>query len=227
MWWLLYFLTGFVLPRFIPFLSARGETLPPVTQLLIDITNFANEIWKKVVLVLMAIGTGVICMARIKQTKYYVDAVKIRIPVFGMIIRTGIIVQFADNLSSLIDSGVSIQDSLNAVKNTINNEVAINVIDKIEDRISNGEDFSTPVRESSVIFPEMVAEMISVGEQTGGLEHMLSLVATNYKRLLEKNIKRMTALIEPAIIIFLGATVGFVVWALLAGVLSMYGAYNR
>ncbi|MBL7130436.1 MAG: type II secretion system F family protein [Candidatus Omnitrophica bacterium] len=95
-----------------------------------------------------------------------------------------------------------------------------------EKKVGRGEDFSATVRDAGYLFPSMVAELIALGEETGRMDNALDLIANLHKKSLETYVKRLSSLIEPALIIFLGGLVGFVAWSLVAGILSVYGVYR-
>jgi type II secretory pathway component PulF len=143
----------------------------------------------------------------------------------GPIFAYSIVVQFSRNLGSLLKSGVSMLESLRTIRNTLGNQAAMQEVDAMERRVTMGENLSASVRDASFIFPPMVAEMIAVGEETGGLDDALDMTAKIHEKLLQTYIKRMNSLVEPVLILTLGGIVGFVIWSLIAGVLTMYGAY--
>ena len=114
-------------------------------------------------------------------------------------------------------------ECLRIVRNAVGNQAAREVITTMERRITRGENLSSPLRSASHIFPPMVADMVAVGEETGNMDRTLELVSEIHEKMLQTYVKRMNAMIEPALIIILGGIVGFVAWALIAGVLTMYG----
>jgi type IV pilus assembly protein PilC len=154
------------------------------------------------------------------------DRVKLKFPVVGPVFVYSVVVQFSRNLASLLTSGVGMLESLRTVRNTLGNYAAMQEIDSMEERVTSGENLSASVRDASFIFPPMVAEMIAVGEETGALDDALSVTAKIHEKLLQTYVKRMNSLIEPVLIFTLGGMVAFVAWALIAGILTMYGAYS-
>ncbi|MEW6103260.1 MAG: type II secretion system F family protein [bacterium] len=220
------FLVGFVIPKFLPFLEARGEKLPWNTQFLIDSTRWLRSYWKHIVCVVAGTSLGIYFLSRLEVSRYWIDRIKIRIPVIGPIFVYSVVVQFSRNLASLLTSGVSMLESLRTVRNTLGNYAAMQVMDIMEMRITRGENLSASVRDASFIFPAMVAEMIAVGEETGAVGDALNVTAQIHEKLLQTYIKRMNSLIEPVLILILGGIVAFVAWALIAGILTLYGAYR-
>jgi len=220
------FLVGFVIPKFMPFIRIRGGKLPWNTQILLDSTHWLRSYWKLIIGGVGAVSLGIYFLSRIEAAKYWIDRIKMRLPIIGPIFVYSVVVQFSRNLASLLTSGVSMLESLRTVRNTLGNEAAAQLMDAMERRVTRGETLSKFARDASFIFPPMVAEMIAVGEETGGLDNTLNLVAQIHERLLQTYIKRMNSLIEPVLILTLGAIVAFVAWGLIAGVLTMYGAYR-
>jgi len=133
------------------------------------------------------------------------------------------VVQFSENLSILIRSGINLAECLLIVRDAVGNHAAKAVITTMERVILRGESLSRPLRDANSIFPLMVADMVAVGEETGNMDTTLELSAGIYKKMLTTYVKRMNSMIEPILIIVLGGIVGFVAWALIAGVLAMYG----
>lgn len=219
------FLVGFVIPKFIPMLRSRAGRLPWNTQALLDTTNGLRAYWQY-----FAYGVGAVVILgfvarRYKQARYWMDRIKLKIPVIGQISGYAVIIQFSRNLALLLKSGVSIITALEVVRKTLGNQAAMDVVDKMEERVSRGDNLSDPMKEAEYIFPSMVGEMIIVGEETGKLDEILDLIADTHEKLLKTLVKRMNTLIEPAITIILGAIVGFVAWSLITGILSIYGSY--
>lgn len=216
------FLVGFVIPRFMPFIRARGGELPWNTQFLLDSTQWIKSYWKYIVGAAAGISLGIYFLSKLEAARYWIDRIKIRLPVIGPVFVYSVVVQFSRNLASLLTSGVSMLESLRTTRNTLGNYAARQVMEAMERRIALGENLSTPVRDASFIFPPMVAEMIAVGEETGGLDNALNLTARIHEKLLQTYIKRMNSLIEPVLIFTLGGIVAFVAWGLIAGILAMY-----
>lgn len=218
------FLVGFVIPKFVPIIKSMGGKLPWNTQFLIDIADWTKMYGKHL---LSAVGgliaISVLAYKYIGPVKYWTDRIKTRLPVVGPIFLYTLVVQFSANLSTLTRSGVSLTECLRIVRNAVGNQAAKEVITTMERRITRGENLSSPLRSASHIFPPMVADMVAVGEETGNMDRTLELVSEIHEKMLQTYVKRMNAMIEPALIIILGGIVGFVAWALIAGVLTMYG----
>jgi len=215
-------LTLVVIPKFQPMLG-DGKSLPWATQTIMDASTWMQEYWW---LLFGGIGGTVLGMVLFRKTQegsFIVDNLLLRIPVIGGIIRCGIVVTFSRNLSMLFASGVSLVDALETVRNTLNNGAAVKVLDNMVNRILEGESMSAPLAASSHIFPPMVSEMVRTGEETGEIVKVLELTADIFQKILESNVKRMNALVEPLLIAVLGGIVGFVFYGLISGMLAVYG----
>jgi type IV pilus assembly protein PilC len=217
------FLVAFVIPRIAPLLSLKAQKLPWNTQLIIDASNWFTVYWRHFFSALGVGGTIVwFCYRSMEGFRYWVDRLKTKLPVVGPVFYYAVVVQFTRNLSTLIASGVSVLESLRIVQGIIGNKAAQRVVATMETHILRGENLSTPIKAASYIFPPMVASMVSVGEETGSVDVSLGIAADIHEKILQTYIQRMTALIEPILIIVLGGIVGFVAFALISGILTMY-----
>ena len=217
------FLALSVVPKFAPILQGAGRNMPWPTQALLDMTAWIQLWWKKGVLSIVGGGILVFLLKKTREGGYLVDWILIKLPVVGKIIRCGVVVDFSRNLGILLKSGVPVSDALKTIRNTLRNQVGARVVGKMNDFIMEGKSMSEPLKMAEHVFPPMVAEMAATGEETGEMEKVLRLTAGVYQKMLETYVKRMNTLIEPLLIAILGGMVGFVVFALMAGVLTMYG----
>jgi type II secretory pathway component PulF len=213
----------FIIPKFAPMLGDAGKQIPWPTRFVMDGSDWIKIHWKHVIGGL--VGTFVLLglLRRTERGGYAVDLVLLRVPVIGKIIRSGAVVTFSTNLATLYASGVPISDALQTVRDTLSNGAVARVVDGMIDSILSGGAMVEPLHGKEHIFPPMVAEMLATGEQTGEMEKALLLLAKIFRTLLESFVKQMTALIEPLMIMILGGIVGFVFYALITGVLAVYG----
>jgi type II secretory pathway component PulF len=216
-------LTLVVIPKFEPLLAGVGKSLPPATQFLMDASAWAQANWKYVLVGAFLGVAGIFVFRKTEEGGRVIDIVLLRLPVIGSILRCGIVVNFSRNMSTLFASGVSLIDALPIVRDTLGNKAAARVMNSITENIMEGESMSEPLRRARTIFPPMVAEMVNTGEETGEIEKIFDLTAEIYEKILEANVKRMNALIEPLLILFLGGIVGFVFYGLISGMLAVYG----
>ncbi len=216
------FLTLSVIPKFAAMLG-KDEGLPWVTQTIMDVSHWMQNNWQ------LFFGTifGVIIMAMLlrktPEGKLFVDRCLLHIPVIKGVARCDIVVTFSRNLAMLFASGVPLVEALGTVKNTIGNAAAVMVVGEMVDSILEGESMSNTLAKHEKIFPSMVCEMVRTGEETGEMVKVLELTANIYQSMLETNVKRMNAMMEPLIIAVLGGLVAFVMYGLISGMLAVYG----
>jgi type IV pilus assembly protein PilC len=190
-----------------------GGGLPPQTEFLMSISNVLVNYWYLIPVIPLAIYFAAIGIMRSPKGKIFVDRMKLRMPLIGIIFRKAAIARFSRTFGTLLNSGVPILEALNIVKNTVGNEVIANAIQHVHDSIREGESIVGPLSESRV-FDLMVINMIEVGEESGELDKMLHKVADSYETEVDALVSSLTTIIEPAIIVFLGVAVGFIVISL-------------
>ncbi|GMV99089.1 MAG: fimbrial assembly protein PilC [Candidatus Hydrogenedentota bacterium] len=207
------FLLSFVVPQFAEVFSDFGAKLPWMTQFLIQCGDFVKYKWWQMALWFNGTIITLKVMSKIKTVKRIMDRVVLKLPLVGDLVTKVSVARFARTLGTLITSGVPILQSLRITKETIGNEVIENAIQKVHDSIKEGDTIAAPLDEAKV-FPAMVVNMIDVGEETGALDAMLMKVADIYDAEVEEAVETMLRMMEPAIIIFLGGIIGFIVIAL-------------
>lgn len=208
----IFLLTG-VIPTFKTVFASFGAELPLPTQLLLGLSDFLKK-W--LVAVIVAPIGGFIAFrkwSKTEQGRAKVDAKMLKMPVLGDLLRKVAIAKFSRTLGTLIKSGVPILQALDTVAKTSGNKVVEDAIMKARESIREGEKIAEPLRESGV-FPPMVIQMISVGEETGSLDTMLTKIADFYDREVDTAVKAMTSLIEPLIIVVMGLVIGSIVIAM-------------
>lgn len=220
------FMVSYVIPNMVPFLEMMGGDLPWNTRVLVYI---ADNVSANLARLGMGLGGLVVIMAGayyLPAGRTFIDRYKMHIPVLGSIFQYTIIVHFAKTFSLLISSGVSIVEALKATRETIGNTAVKKVIDRMIDRVLHGENLSDPLLRAGNFFPPMVGNMVKVGEETGGVDSSLMMVAEIYAKLLHSKIEKMISLIEPALLVVLGGLVGFIASALIGGILASYGGFG-
>jgi type IV pilus assembly protein PilC len=142
-----------------------------------------------------------------------IDTLLLKMPIFGTLFRKAAIVRFAGTLSTLITSGVPILQALDIVRETSGNEVITRAMDGVYNSVKEGESIHEPLRDAKV-FPPLVIHMVAIGEETGAIDHMLTKVSEAYQREVDDTVSALTSILEPILIVGLGAMVGLVVIAL-------------
>jgi type IV pilus assembly protein PilC len=189
-------------------LLGPGELLPLPTRIVIGISSFLAG-WGGIATLAGAIGTalGVRFYYKTPKGRWQIDKIILKLPIFGAIIRKIAVARFARILSTLLSSGVPILHSLEITAKTAGNVIIEDAILKVRAGVERGENFVDPLKATEV-FPHMVGQMIGVGEQTGALDAMLSKIADFYEDEVDTAIADLLAMIEPALIAFLGVTIG-------------------
>ncbi|MFH1459114.1 MAG: type II secretion system F family protein [Candidatus Omnitrophota bacterium] len=202
-----------VIPTFKEIFSTLGGTLPLPTQILIGISDTLRAYFVYAVALLIAFGFAMIKLVQTPKGKERFDQLKLNLPVFGILLRKVAVARFSRTLSTLIRSGVPILGALEIVGKTAGNVVIEAAVESARVGIREGESISAPLAKSKA-FPPMVTRMISVGEESGELEKMLSKIADFYEDQVDAAVSGLTSLIEPLIIAFLGIVVGSIVIAM-------------
>jgi len=202
-----FIMLTFIIPIFAGMFEGLGAELPKPTQIVINLSN-----WLKGNLHLIIGGAILIViiyklMRKNSKTRYYIDYLFLKLPLFGMLIRKTAVARFSRTLGTLIQSGVNIIDALQVTAKTAGNDVIAKAIKNAIIAISQGETIAKPLEESGV-FPPMVVQMINVGEKTGNLDTMLAKIADFYEEEVDSAVETLTAMIEPLMTVVMGIVVG-------------------
>ncbi len=213
----------FVIPTFQKMFASVNMELPLPTRIVIGLSDFLISYWWALILV---IGFAVFAIRRYYQTpvgRKNIDTFLINSPVLGDVIRKSAVSRFTRTLGTLISSGVSILDGLEITAKTAGNRVIHDAVMESRASIAGGETIAAPL-EKSKVFPPMVISMISVGEQTGGLDEMLSKIADFYDEEVDVAVGALLSLMEPLMIVVLGVIVGGMVVAMYLPIFDMMNA---
>lgn len=216
------FLLVFIVPRFEAiFKDMLGDKpLPGITIFVITISRFAQSNWAILIGGVVALIVAVKIAGRTTLGRSFIDQLKLRLPLFGDLIRKTSISRFSRTLGTLVTSGVSILQALNITRDTAGNTVIANAISQVHDRVKEGESIVQPL-ETSGAFPPMVVSMIDVGEETGQLPDMLLKIADVYDGEVDNSVAALTSILEPVMIVFLAVVVGTIVIALFLPLISI------
>jgi type IV pilus assembly protein PilC len=213
----------FVIPVFENLFTSAGLALPLPTRIVMGASRFLKGYWY---IVLAVIGTATFLFRRYNATsdgKLKIDKMMLKVPVLGDVLRKSAVSRFTRTLGTLISSGVSILDGLEITAKTAGNRVVQDAIMESRSSIAGGDTIAQPLKKSGV-FPPMVISMISVGEQTGGLDEMLSKIADFYDEEVDAAVSNLLSLLEPVMIVFLGVVVGGMVVAMYLPIFDMINA---
>ncbi len=206
----IFFLVFFILPQFIQFFEGLDLVLPLPTRVLITFTRVVTRIWWLILIMLIGGLYAFRTYINTPAGRFKFDSFKLRVPVFGPLVRKVTISRFSRTLGTLITSGVPIMQALEVVSHAVENKVVGKAIEEVRTSIREGESIALPLQASG-LFPMMVVQMTSVGEETGTLDSMLQKVADFYDAEVETTLAQLTSVLEPLLIIFLGFVVGFIV----------------
>ncbi|HKQ19325.1 MAG TPA: type II secretion system F family protein [Candidatus Eisenbacteria bacterium] len=207
------FMLIFIIPTFARMFTGFGADLPLPTKIVMGLSSFLRSFWWAM---LLAIGGLIFGIQKYYQTErghLEIDKFLLKVPVIGDVIRKGAVARFTRTLGTLISSGVPILTGLEITARTAGNRVIQEAIMAARASIREGETIAAPLRTSNV-FPPMVVQMISVGEETGALDDMLNRIADFYDDEVDTAVDALTSLIEPIMIVFMGGVVGGMVVAM-------------
>jgi len=217
------FIVFFILPKFVSFFAELNVALPAPTRLLIGITVISQRFWYVIVLLIVVGVYGARYYIGTPEGRAWYDRFKLRMPLFGTINRSVLMARFSRTLGTLVHSGVPILQSLEVVSKAVSNVILAQAISAVRTSIREGEGIAGPLQASG-IFPPMVVQMVAVGERTGALDAMLGKVADFYDTEVEYAVQGLTSVLEPALIMVMGAIVGFVVISFYLPLFNLVGA---
>ncbi len=220
------FLMTWILPKFIALFEELGvEELPLPTMLLKNFSDFLIHKWWIVLIIVVLIWAALSRLKRTKLGKRYYDIIKLKVPVFGKLNHKIAVARFSRTLSTLLTSGVPILQAMETVAGTVDNDIIADAVLMSRSSIREGETIGEPLA-ASRMFPPMVVQMITIGEETGQLDSMLGKVADFYESEVEAMLQSLTAALEPVMIVFLGFVVGFIVISMFLPLLAIISSLS-
>ena len=210
----------FVIPVFEKMFSEAGMPLPLPTQMVV---NFSHFVKSKIHYILGSVIGFFVLLKQIRKTykgKKYTDAIALKLPVFGDLLRKSAIARFSRTLSTMVKSGVPILDALDIVSRTAGNAVVEEAVLDVKSGIAEGFTIAELLSEHE-LFPPMVVQMIAVGETTGALDSMLEKIADFYEDEVDAAVDALSSLIEPMLMVFLGGSIGSIIIAMYLPIFQM------
>ncbi len=222
------FLLVFIVPKFEAiFHDMLGDKpLPAITLFVIGVSNFVKNHGLVLLGLLIAAVAAYKLIARTRAGRSIIDRFKLRVPLFGDLIRKTAISRFSRTLGTLVTSGVPILQALNITRETAGNMVIAGAISQVHDSVKEGESIVQPL-EASGAFPPMAISMIDVGEETGQLPEMLLKIADVYDDETDNSVAALTSMLEPIMIVFLALVVGTIVIALFMPLISIISGLQQ
>jgi len=212
----------FVIPVFEEMFASMDSALPLPTQMVVFASNMFKEnlIW-----IILPIVAFIFLFKKVYATEkgnLRIDQIFLQLPVIGMLIRKVAVAKFTRTLSTMLQSGVPILEALQVVARTSGNKVIERAVFRVSDSIAEGRPIAEPLEESGV-FPNMVVQMINVGESVGALDSMLEKVADFYDEEVDQAVSNLTSMIEPFMMVFLGGMIGMLVVSMYLPIFQMAG----
>jgi general secretion pathway protein F len=209
-----------VIPKITKIFEDTQVTLPWTTKVLMAFSSFVSSWWWALVLLAAAGAWGFLRWKETPPGRARWDRFKLTVPVFGRLIRTIAIGRFSRTLATLLKSGVPLLSAMDIVKNIVGNVRLAEVIEQARTAIAEGESIAAPLKRSGE-FPPLVHHMVAIGERSGSLEEMLGNVADAYEDQVETTVAALTSLMEPLMIVMMGAVVTFIVFSVLMPILQI------
>ncbi len=213
-------LLTFVVPRFEQIFADMGDTLPISTVVLLAISNGLVKYWWIIMLVFGGAFISARQYFKSESGRRTWDRYKFRLPVFGKLYREAAVSRFARTLGTLLESGVPILNAFHIVKGTLGSEKISDIIASVREATRKGKGIAESLKKSD-IFPPIAVHMVTVGEETGKLDEMLIKIADRFDIEVKTTVKRLLALLEPAMILFMAVMVGFIVISMLMAIFSI------
>lgn len=221
-----YFLLTTIVPQFAGILAQLNAPLPFITKMLMAVSDFLKHSTWLIVVFGVILTFAYRWVYKTPKGRTTIDDIKLKLPVFGNLTQKSAIASFARTFGLLISSGVNIIEALEITKGTADNAIVEDTIENAKNVVMVGEQMSSSLATSKV-FPPMVVSMISIGEETGALDSMLSKVGDFYDREVDEAVDSMTAAIEPIMIVFLGGIVGTIVAGMFLPMFSIIGTLSQ
>jgi type IV pilus assembly protein PilC len=203
----------FVVPTFTNMFADLGGELPLATKILIALSDIVRYHWYLLLIVVIFLIFAFHFFTRTPKQKYFLDKFKLRLPVFGNLFLQVAIANFSRTLGTLLHSGVPILAALETVQEAVGNRLVSEAIRKIHQSVKEGEGLSKPM-ESAMVFPPIVVRMVAIGEESGQLDNLLIKIADDFEDEVDVVVSSLTSILEPALIVFMGLIVGFIVIAM-------------
>jgi len=214
----------FVIPQFSSLFSNFGAELPALTQLLIDMSNFFVKWWWAMGAVIGGTVFGLLELRkRSKPFNHALERMMLKLPVLGVVLEKAAIARFARTLETMFAAGTPLVEAMTSVAGACGNIVFYNACMKIRDDISTGTQLQASMRDTG-LFPNMVVQMVAIGEESGSIDTMLGKVADWYEQEVDDAVDALTSLLEPAIMAFLGVVIGGIVIGMYLPIFKMGSA---
>ncbi|MBI3542296.1 MAG: type II secretion system F family protein [Deltaproteobacteria bacterium] len=212
----------FVIPKFEDLLKGAGQELPGPTQFVIDVSHFAQKYVLHISTVLAVGAYSIRAYYKSEEGRSFFDYYSLKVPLFGPMLLKVAVARFSRTMQTLLASGINLLDALDICKDAIGNKTLAETLVKMKSEVETGKTLAG-IMGKLPIFPSMVVQMITVGENTGNLDKMLDRIADFYEEEVATLISGLTKLIEPFVLVFLGGSVGAMMIAMYLPIFKMAG----
>ena len=219
-------LMGFVVPRFTETFADMGSELPAITRSLIVISNFFKQNALIILGVLVVLVAGYLIYYSSEKGRMVMDGIYLKLPVLGSIQELTASSQFASTMASTLSAGLPVNRAVDITAKVIDNRFIQTEAAKLVDSLESGHALGETMQEQGV-YPDILVDMVSVGEETGELEHTLRTIAGYYDNELDEAIKSALAKLEPALLVFIAAIAGYIVIAIYMSIFGLYGSMQN
>ncbi|MDA8169718.1 MAG: type II secretion system F family protein [Nitrospiraceae bacterium] len=210
----------YVIPKFSVIFADMGQSLPLSTRILLNVSSFMIDYWWAGAACTAAAAAMIISYSKTAEGRALLDTAKMKLPFLSSFNMKFAVARFSRTLGTLLQSGVPVLESVRISREVLGNQVMSQRLLPLEEGIRKGKGMAGPIKDTGV-FPPMVGEMISVGEEAGKLEDTFLLIAERYEAESRSSLKKVISLLEPALILFMGVLVGFIVVSMLMAVFSI------
>lgn len=219
----LIFILTFIMPTFTGIFDQTGTILPWSTKFLLGFSDLIKKSWLMLIIVIVLCTVIINIFLKTENGIYISHKLKLKLPILKKLNEMIIVSRFTRTLSTLIESGLQLVDSLEIVSKVCGNKIAEEALIEIKDKVMKGESLYSSMEESKV-FPPMLYSMVKIGEETGNLDDILNKTADFYDEELDSTIQAAVAMIEPILIVVMGLAVGFIIISIM---LPMFDSYNK
>ena len=217
------FLLIFIVPIFGEMFASFGSELPAITQMVLGLSQWLQKYWVLILAFLLATIFLLRYLSQRDKMAYSFDYLQLKIPIIGMFLQKTILARMTQTLSSLLNSSVPILQALDVTSQVVDNRVVEEVLLAAKKDVEQGESLAKPM-EAHWFFPNLIIQMIKVGEASGSLDEMLKKASDIYEQEVEEASEKLQSLIEPLLIVFLSVIVGFIVLSI---VIPMFGLFEQ
>lgn len=220
LFWIVY-----VMPKLLSVIKEMGEKLPLITRMMLFMSNFIQSKWYILPFIPIAIIAGIKLVKQKEKGRYYLDMVKMKLPIVKLFVFNKYLASFAEQMKIMVVAGITIDKSLVIVSNSVGSEVFKRAIISIKEKISTGSKISDAIKEQS-IFPKMVVRMIDVGESSGNLGEQFAFLSDFYFKKLDDVSEKLGKMIEPVMMTIVGIIFAFMIMAILLPIYDLVSKFK-